>query len=120
MIRNSFVTVYLPDDVDTADVIGRLSEVPGIAQVFDRARGCAAFELPEDRLGDLIVVSETNKVLGTSPDRHDLSQLTEPLRSHRGVSEQRVPFIVTRAAGLPTGRHLRDFDVFDVALNHIQ
>ena len=69
-------------------------------------------------LGDLIVVSEKSKVLGTSADRHDLSQLKEPLRSHGGVTEQKVPLIVTRHADIEAGKRLRNFDVFDVALNH--
>ena len=30
---------------------------PGIDVVLERAEGCARFELPEDRMGDLIVVS---------------------------------------------------------------
>jgi len=66
----------------------------------------------------MIVVSDKHKVLGTSSDRHDLTQLKEPLRSHGGVSEQRVPLIVTRHADVPADRHLRNFDIFEVALNH--
>ena len=59
-----------------------------------------------------------HKVLGTSRSRHDVTGLTEPLRSHGGVSEQKVPLVVNRRADLPAGR-LRNFDVFDVALNHV-
>ncbi|PIW28758.1 MAG: phosphonoacetate hydrolase [Rhodospirillales bacterium CG15_BIG_FIL_POST_REV_8_21_14_020_66_15] len=114
----SFATVYLPADADQTTVISKLAAVPGVQKVYDRTHGCAEFELPEDRLGDLIVVSEKSKVLGTSADRHDLSQLKEPLRSHGGVTEQKVPLIVTRTASVDVGRRLRNFDVFDVALNH--
>ena len=83
-----------------------------------RGEACARFELPEDRMGDIVVVSTKHKVLGTSRSRHDLTGLTEPLRSHGGVSEQKVPLVVNRRADLPAGR-LRNFDVFDVALNHV-
>lgn len=114
----SFATVYLPEDAKTSDIAAKLSAVPGIMNVYDRASGCAEFELPEDRLGDLIVVSGKNKVLGTSADRHDLTQLKEPLRSHGGVTEQKVPLILTRPADLPKDQRLRNFDIFDVALNH--
>lgn len=114
----SFATVYLPGDVDQSETIAKLSAVSGIMKVYDRASGCAEFELPEDRLGDLIVISDKNKVLGTSADRHDLTQLKEPLRSHGGVTEQRVPLILTRPTDLPQDQRLRNFDVFDVALNH--
>lgn len=116
----SFATVYLNDGVDQADVIAKLSADDGIEAVLSRADGCARFELPEDRVGDLIVVSTKNKVLGTSADRHDLSQLKEPLRSHGGVSEQTVPLIVTQpVTGLDASRKLRNFDAFDLALNHV-
>ena len=81
------------------------------------AEACERFELPADRIGDVVVVSTRQKVIGTSPDRHDLSGLTEPLRSHGGITEQRVPMIANRPITVPMGRTLRNFDVFDVALN---
>ncbi len=115
----SFATAYLPADTDIAAVAGKLRALPGIEAVHQRAEGCARFELPEDRVGDLIVVSTRNKVLGTSAGRHDLSELKEPLRSHGGISEQCVPLIVTRPVErLNAERRLRNFDIFDVALNH--
>ena len=43
--------------------------------MLTRAEAAAAFELPADRIGDLVVVSERSVVLGTSKSRHDLSQL---------------------------------------------
>jgi phosphonoacetate hydrolase len=58
-------------------------------------------------------------VLGTSVARHDLSGLTEPLRSHGGISEQQVPLIVNRPADLAGTARLRNFDIFDVALNRV-
>ncbi len=58
-------------------------------------------------------------MLGTRPERHDLSGLSEPLRSHGGLSEQRVPLLLNRPTPpLGAERRLRNFDVFDVALNH--
>lgn len=112
----SFATVYLPPG--GAAVAARLAAWPGIDLVLDRAAACARFELPPDRVGDLVVVSARDVVLGTSVARHDLSGLDAPLRSHGGVSEQRVPILLNRAApGLPPGP-LRNFDIFDMALNH--
>ena len=71
-------------------------------------------------MGDIIVVSTTNKVIGTSPDRHDLSQLKEPLRSHGGACDQQIPVVVSRPIkGVAADRRIRNFDVFDLALNHI-
>jgi phosphonoacetate hydrolase len=89
--------------------------------VLTRAEAAARFELPADRIGDLVIVSERSVVLGTSATRHDLSQLELPLRSHGGISEQRVPLILNRRIeGLDPRRRWRNFDAFDLALNHAQ
>jgi phosphonoacetate hydrolase len=48
--------------------------------------------------------------LGTSAHRHDLAALNEPLRSHGGLTEQEVPFIVNRVLDLPGLPSLRNFD----------
>ena len=115
----SFATVYVTSAVAAGDVAAKIAALPGIELVLPRAVACARFELPEDRVGDLVVVSERLTVIGTSAGRHDLSGLDAPLRSHGGVSEQRVPLIVNRkAAELPAGRHWRNFDAFDLVLNH--
>jgi phosphonoacetate hydrolase len=96
----------------------KLKAMPGIEQALTKAEAAARFELPPDRLGDLVVVSTRHKVLGTSAARHDLSGLTEPLRSHGGISEQHVPLICNRKLAAPAdGRHWRNFDAFDLALN---
>jgi len=74
--------------------------------------------LPADRLGDVVVVSTKHKVLGTSAKRHDLSGLSEPLRSHGGLSEQKVPLLCNRRlAAEAADRRWRNFDAFDLALN---
>jgi len=115
----SFATAYLPEKADANDIIGRLRAMTGIEQALTRAEACVRFELPEDRMGDIVIVSTRHKVLGTSRSRHDLSGLTEPLRSHGGISEQRVPLIVNRPTNIPAGGRLRNFDIFDVALNYV-
>jgi len=114
----SFATVYVLGTATGADVAARIAALPGIEQVLTRAEAAARFELPPDRIGDLVVVSERLTVIGTSRDRHDLSALDVPLRSHGGTSEQQVPLIANRrAATLPAGRRWRNFDAFDLALN---
>ncbi|MDX1739426.1 MAG: phosphonoacetate hydrolase, partial [Alphaproteobacteria bacterium] len=116
----SFATAYLPEE-QRSELIARLAGVDGIEVALPRAEGCEKFELPEDRTGDVILVSSTNKVLGTSADRHDLSALKEPLRSHGGISEQVVPLLVNKpVSGVAPDRRLRNFDVFDIAMNHAE
>jgi phosphonoacetate hydrolase len=116
----SFATVYLPADV-VDDMRSRLAALPGIEVVLPREAAAERFELPADRIGDLVVVSERSVVLGTSVSRHDLSQLELPLRSHGGISEQRVPLVLNRPIeGVDGNRRWRNFDAFDLALNHAQ
>jgi len=116
----SFATVYLPE-ARIADAAQRIAAIAGVELVLSRDNACARFELPPDRVGDLVIVSERLTVLGSSAARHDLSGLDVPLRSHGGVSEQRVPLIANRPSlSLPPGRRWRNFDAFDLALNHLQ
>ena len=111
----SFATVYTQDDVSD-----RVAALPGIELVLKKDEAARRFELPADRIGDLVVVSTRHVVIGSSRSRHDLSGLTEPLRSHGGISEQKVPLVFNRRLrGVDSGRRLRNFDVFDLALNHV-
>jgi phosphonoacetate hydrolase len=114
----SFATAYMPTAL-AGDALARLRDLDGVEAVLDRAEACRRFELPEDRMGDIVVVSTRHKVIGTNVARHDLSQLREPLRSHGGLSEQKVPLLANRPADLPQDARLRNFDVFDLALNRV-
>ena len=81
--------------------------------VISKQDAASRFELPQDRLGDIVLVSTERKTIGTSESRHDLSGLNEPLRSHGGLTEQVVPFIVNaKLESLPTAPELRNFDAF--------
>ena len=115
----SFATVYLPDGADVDAACARLRKLRGMELVLPRAQAAERFELPPDRIGDIVAVSERFTVIGTSAARHDLSALEVPLRSHGGISEQRVPLIVNRPLpGLDLQRRFRNFDAFDLALNY--
>ena len=115
----SFATVYLHEGADRAAIAARIAALRGVESVRSREEAAAFFELPADRIGDLVVVSERSKVIGTSAARHDLSALEVPLRSHGGVSEQRVPLIVNRRLkDVDPDRRWRNFDAFDLVLNH--
>jgi phosphonoacetate hydrolase len=117
----SFATVYLPASVDLNQAVQRLQAVHGIEAVYTREQAAVHFELPADRIGDLVVVSERFTVLGTALAKHDLSGLDVPLRSHGGVSEQRVPLVLNRPiTGLDPQRRWRNFDALDLALNWAQ
>src|SRR5205085_4276162 len=110
----SFATVYLPSGLRASDLAADLKDLRGMEVVLDRAAAAQRFELPADRIGDLVCVSERFTVIGTSASRHDLSGLDAPLRSHGGTSEQKVPLVVNRPLrGLDANRRLRNFDAFD-------
>jgi phosphonoacetate hydrolase len=117
----SFATVYLPPGVDVEQARAKVATIRGVESAMTRSEAAEHFELPGDRIGDLVVVSERFTVIGTSASKHDLSGLDAPLRSHGGVSEQRVPLIVNRKLpGLDMSRRFRNFDAFDLALNYAQ
>jgi phosphonoacetate hydrolase len=114
----SFAAVHVPG-ADVHDAVRVLAALPGIASVLTRDEACRTFQLPPDRTADVVVVAERDVVLGTTPGAHDLSRLDRPLRSHGGLSETRVPFILNRPVQhLPAGRALRNFDAFWVGIHH--
>ncbi len=116
----SFATVHVPADADRAQLIAKLEAIAGIDLALSREEACRRFELPPDRIGDIVVISSRHKALGTAPELHDLSGLNEPLRSHGGLTEQRVPVLCNRRLAVVPGRSLRNFDAFDLALNCVR
>jgi len=116
----SFATIYIGEAQREA-VAAKLRAMEGVEVVLGNAEACRRFELPPDRVGDLVVVSTKHVVLGTSAARHDLSGLDAPLRSHGGISEQVVPLLFNRAVtGMSGAKRLRNFDILDIALNHLE
>ena len=115
----SYATAYLPAEVDAAALAARLSALQGVELVLSRAEAAQRFELPPDRIGDLVVVSIRSVVLGGARAKHDLSGLDAPLRSHGGISEQAVPLVMNRRSPqLDLTKRWRNFDAFDWALNY--
>src|SRR5450631_3502931 len=95
----SFALVYLTAPDINGTLAMRIAALAGMETVLPREEAAARFELPADRIGDLVVVSQADTVIGTSRNRHDLSGLDVPLRSHGGLSEQKVPLLVNRRVG---------------------
>jgi phosphonoacetate hydrolase len=115
----SYATVYLPAGIPGPDLVARIAALRGVEVVLTRAQAAQRFELPPDRIGDLVVVSIRSVALGSAQAKHDLSGLDAPLRSHGGLSEQPVPLVMNRSiANLDTNRRWRNFDAFDWVLNH--
>jgi phosphonoacetate hydrolase len=113
----SFAFAYLPEGAEAAEIARWIMGEEGIEAVFGKEEAARRFELPPDRIGDFTIIGDRHTALGSARERHDLSGLDAPLRSHGGMAEQRVPFILNRAVReAPAGR-LRNFDIFEVALN---
>ncbi len=119
----SFATVYLPlDQVDAA--LKRLREDPRIDDALPRGEAAATYELPADRIGDIVVLSDRGSVLGRSPQAHDLSVLrASRLRSHGGLHEVTVPFAANRPLSSEVAARaatLRNADAFAVAMRGLR
>lgn len=119
----SFVRVYAGNAGEIPAMMAASAALPGVAAVLDRAEAARHFEMPFDREADFVVLGDTATALGAERADHDLSGLAgHRLRSHGGQGEQRVPFILSRPL-TPEYRHradsggLRNFDIFDFALN---
>ena len=72
-----------------------ISAVAGVEEVLTRAEAATSLELPEDRIGDLVVLADARTALGKTEAEHDLSALRGPLRSHGGRHEQEVPLLLS-------------------------
>jgi phosphonoacetate hydrolase len=115
----SYATVYLSNPAETEALVARIAALRGIELVLTREAAARRFELPADRIGDLVVISVRSVAIGSARARHDLSGLDAPLRSHGGLSEQPVPLVMNRPfAGLDPQKRWRNFDAFDWVLNH--
>lgn len=115
----SYATIYISNDLKNR-LVEKLKATPGISKVLNNSEACSLFELPNDRVGDLVVVSDKSVVLGTSESRHDLSGLDAPLRSHGGISEQTVPLLFNRKLIQKPNSRLRNFDILDISLNSLE
>ena len=122
----SFVRVYARRAADLRSLMAASAALPGVALVLDGPQAARRFEMPVDREADFVVLGDDNTAIGATRAEHDLSGLAgHRLRSHGGLGEQRVPFILSRPL-TPEYRHraetgrLRNFDIFDFALNGVE
>jgi phosphonoacetate hydrolase len=96
------------DGMEPDDVAALLAEVEGVEEVLPRAAAARELEIPEDRIGDLVVLADGATALGGHEREHDLSQLRGPLRTHGGRHEQRVPILLSERVQLPARTRNRD------------
>lgn len=118
----SLAWVHL-DDLDQLDrARGVLASLPGVEGVLNRSAAAESFELPADRIGDVVVLADERTVLGKSCAAHDLSALNgHALRSHGGLHERAVPIIISGSLERTwaAGPELHNRDLHDLLLNHL-
>jgi len=120
-----FVRVYLFDPaIDAAAAHALLAGVAGVDHVLTGAEAARRFDMPPGGEGDLAVIGARGFALGACRADHDLSQLAGTrLRSHGGLAEQEVPFLLSHPlipdmAARLSGR-ARVWDIFDAAINGV-
>jgi phosphonoacetate hydrolase len=118
-----FVRVWCTGKATPRQVMEVVQGIKGIESVLDKETACRVHELPADREADVVVISDANVCVGGAEAAHDLSGLAgHRLRTHGGVSEAKVPFILSEPlndayrlkAGTAT---LKSYQIFDFALN---
>jgi phosphonoacetate hydrolase len=122
----SFVRVHLRKPGDVRAMMAFSRSRPGVELVLDRRQVCEQFQLPLDREGDFAVFGDRTTVVGARREDHDLSLLAgHRLRSHGGLAERRVPFLLSRPLNAvyrkrAKARPLCNYDIFDFALNGVE
>jgi phosphonoacetate hydrolase len=122
----SFVRVHLRKAGNVQAMMAFARTLPGVELVLDKEQVCGQFELPIDREGDFAVFSDRQTVVGARQEDHNLSQLAgHRLRSHGGLGEQKVPFLLSRPVNAEYQKRakagpLHNYDIFDFALNGVE
>lgn len=120
----SYVVVHVSEQSKIETVKKWLQLQPGITEVYDKETAVRILEQPEDRIGDLVVLSARDVVVGRTSAHHDLKALDGTLRSHGGRYEEMVPFIISHPLNkkyrMRAGGDPRNFDVFDFTINGTQ
>jgi len=113
----SFATIYLDNKNDLNAVINEIKNIKDIEVVLNREEACSIYSLPEDRMGDIICMSSEYMTIGSSKHKHNLSALNEPLRSHGGLHEREVPFIINKKMDqIDSTKQLYNYDAFYYAI----
>ena len=113
----SFATIYLENKKNLETVITEIKKIKDIEIVLDKKRACSEYNLPTDRMGDIICMSSEHTTIGSVQNKHDLSGLNEPLRSHGGLYEREVPFIVNmKMKQINSEKQLYNYDAFYYAI----
>ena len=118
-----FVRVYCFGGLQPAAAADYIRPIEGIEEVLQREEAASRFDLPLDVEGDVVVLATEDYCVGMGRADHDLADLHgERLRSHGGLSERSVPFIISRPlsaeySARARSEQLMNHQIFDYAMN---
>ena len=117
----SYGTIYL-EQADLEKAMAVLKPLEGIEHVLTNQEAIDRFGLPGERIGELVVLSDKDTVIGRTKEWHDLEKVKNGLRSHGGLHESVVPMIFNKklppfwSERLQSGEE-RNFHLFDFLIN---
>lgn len=118
-----FVRVHVFNGTDINEVIDCIRPIEGIEEVLGRAEASERFDLPIDVEADAVVIAGENYAVGMGRTDHDLAGLNGArLRTHGGLSERDVPFVISRPLNAAYAKkakagQLHNYDIFEYAIN---
>src|SRR4029077_16293913 len=97
----SVTNVHLHDQADAEQVTTVLRSLAGVEKVMSRAKAAQELRLMPDRIGDLVVLGDSNTVFGhLSPAESE--GLPPPSRNHGSPYEIEIPLVIHNARGAPS------------------
>lgn len=121
-----FARVYCSDDSKISSIKQFIGKLVGIENVYCKTDACEQFDLPMDIEADLIAISDSSTAIGGSISAHDLTQLGhQRLRSHGGLAESKVPFVISHPLKSEYFKRsrvskIRNYEIFDYTINGVQ
>jgi phosphonoacetate hydrolase len=98
--------VYLLNPKDEAKVTQTLMSLPGVKNVYRRDEAAARFHLLKERIGDLMVLADSNTVFGNI-ETQEFESLPATYRSHGSEFEQSIPLFIYNAETLPPATYFQ-------------
>lgn len=118
-----FVRVHCFNGLTPQETINFIRPIDGIEEVLGREDAAKRFDLPVNVEADVVVISTEDYCVGMGCDDHDLAGLNgERLRTHGGISERDVPFVISAPlnseyVARATSIQLKNYQIFDYVIN---
>lgn len=108
--------VHLDNGETIAEAVAILKACPGIDDALTRNEAAARFQLMADRVGDIMVLADSETVFGVM----DEAEREVSLRSHGSLHESVVPLWALNAPGFKPADAPRHFDCVRYVMGRLQ